>query len=165
MSVISRALHIRFDLLLTLQACHFWKRTWSNQGNEPQMPIPCSMGWATEFTPFIFNILFLGFVLSILEDVRLKVLLSHRMRDRLERWVPNGFALLSTALTLNHMPCTLLVQGLCNPHMTRGEGCLYIKIEEQTQSTAWHTDPLAFFHLSHSNQVLCLSQEGKKDGP
>lgn len=124
---------------------HFQKRTRSNQGNDPQTPIPRSWGRAAEFALVISNILFQGFMLGISEHVRPNVLLHHMVSGGLGNGPFTDFALLSVALRLYRRPRTFQVRGLYNPHTTQEGGCCHIKTWEQTQSTAWQIVPLASF--------------------
>lgn len=106
---------------------HFQKRTRSNQGNDPQNPIPRSLGGAAEFALIISNILFQGFMLGISEHVRPNVLLHHMVSGGLGNGPFTDFALLSVALRLHRRPRTFQVRGLYNPHTTQEGGCCHIK--------------------------------------
>lgn len=69
MPVINKVLHLEFDQMLTLQAA-ISKRE-HDQTREMNLGLPSFSLWVelSNLAPFIFNILFLGFTLSILEDV------------------------------------------------------------------------------------------------
>ena len=78
MPVTNKVLYVGFDLLLTLQAA-ISKRE-HDQTREMNLGLPSFALWVelSNFTPFTFNILLLGFTLSISEDVMTQYLSQSR---------------------------------------------------------------------------------------
>jgi len=84
---------------------------------------------------FISKSVFLGFRLSISEDVRPTVFLHHRLRDRLEKLGLHCTAEAPEASRLTLPPTTHHAQHIYGPYMTREEGCPELKIAGQTNPT------------------------------
>lgn len=102
-------------------------------------------------------------MLGISEHVRPNVLLHHMVSGGLGNGPFTDFALLSVALRLHRRPHTFQVRGLYNPH-TRGRVLSHKNVRADAVNCMTGS-PIGFFLLSLINQVLCFSQERKKDGP